>query len=330
MGDIINAKDIANVTKGPGLMGKIRVGWNRHGGTITFIAGVAGAIGAGVLGAFGAIKAKKIIDQQDAEVTRIKEQVGKPMMVKGEETTYTQADADHDLKVVKKDTIIGVVKATGPAVGLGLASIGMLTYSHVNGMHKLSGAVAYASALEQALDRQVARDRAILAREVGEEKADMLMAGYHKEEQVVEKVDEETGEVVTTVEEVLVRDLDIPEDGVFTFTFKRGWWEWSPNRDRNLAILSFRMRETQTRLDKTGQATIDNMLEIFEAPSEDRHGWDHVCGWIWAPGKEIEYEILPPTSFDDYDITFRVKTDGIILKKIDKARQEYESRISPR
>lgn len=317
------SNELVKAATKPGFMSKVKLGWSRHGATITFVAGVAGAIGAGVMGAFGALKAKKIIDQQDAEKTRINEQIGKPMMINGEETTYTEEDAAHDLKIVKRDTVVGVAKAVGPAVGLGLASVGMLTYSHVNNMGKIAGMTAYASALEQ----QVQRGRELLANEVGEENADMLMAGYHKEKKVTEKVDEETGEVTETVEEVLVRDLDVPANGVFTFTFRKGWWEWSANRDRNLSIVKLRMRELQTTLDKNGAATLDNMMDIFEVPQEDRHGWDHVCGWIWEPGKVLDYEIMPATSYDDYDITFIIRTDGVILKKIDDARKEYERRI---
>lgn len=305
------------------LLGKVKLGWAKHGSTITFVLGIAGAVGAGVLGAFGAIETKKIIDQKDEEVTRIKEQVGKPMMVNGEEKTYTEEDAAHDLKITKRETVGGVVKAMGPAVGLGLASVGMLVYSHMNNMGKIAGMTAYASALEQ----QAERAKALLAKEVGEEKADILMAGYHTEEHVVEKVNEETGEVTQSVEEFLVKDLDAPGDGICTITFHKGMWEWSENYDRNVSMVKLRMREYQTRMDKFGAVTIDYLMDCFEAPCEDRHGYDHICGNLWEPGKLIEYTILPPLGPDDYDVTFIVKTDGIILKKIDKAREDYEKKV---
>lgn len=308
------------VLKATGKLGSnIKLFWKAHGATATFIGGMGGAVSSGVLGARGWVKAKALIDEKDKQIDEINSKIGTEFMVSDTEIrTYTQEDANKDLAKVRRQTAIGIAKAMGPAVILGGASAGLLTYSHLNLKGQVSALGAYATAIES----QLSNYRLRVANKIGKEEEEMLYNGVHKETITETVTDPVTGETSVNVEEVLVKDMDVPVDGVFRFEFKKGCSEWRPVRDYNLNILSIAFNNLTDQLRAHDYIELRDIYNELGIPIEDRKACETIVGCVCKDIHDrVEYQVIEdPINPLAPEIVFTVKTDGLILNKIKQLR----------
>ena len=301
------------------LKGNIRLGWKAHGATITFVGGLVGSVTSGVLGARGWVKAKDIIDEKDNQVTEITSKIGTDVQVSETETRqYTEEDAKKDLSKVRKQAYLGISKAMAPAVVTGGVSVGLLTYSHMNLKGQVSALGAYATAIEG----QLANYRVRVANKVGAEEEAMIYQGVRKETVTETVVDPETGETSVKVEEKLVKDADIPVDGVFTFLFDKSWSEWRPNREYNLNMLSIGFSNLTDLMHIYDYIELKDIYNEFGVPIKDRQPCETRVGVVTkGPDSAVEYQVIDyGLDPNDADILFTVKTDGDILEKVKEFR----------
>lgn len=302
--------------------GKIRLAWKAHGATATFISGMAGSIASGVLGARGWVKAKVIIDEKDNQITEINAKIGTEIQVsETEKRIYTEEDAKKDLAKVKRQAFFGISKEMAPSFIVGGVSAGLLTYSHMNLKGQVSAIGAYATAIEG----QLSNYRIRVANKIGKEEEEMLYQGVHKETVTETVVDPETGETTVNVEEILVKDMDIPVDGVFTFELNNRSKEWRPQRDYNLNAVSIAMSNLSDMKIARGFIELREIYDELGIPSKDRAACQTIVGCV-STGKiddRIDYQIIDyGIDQNDPDVIFTVKTDGIILDKLKKLKEK--------
>lgn len=308
------------------MIGSLSMFWKSHGPTICVGAGIVGAVGAGVLGAKGWHEAKLIIDHKNEELDKINKGLEEhcTVTIDGVDKEYTEADKEHDIDVVRKTAVKGIVKSLAPAVGLGIASAGLIIGGYAGRTHQLTSAVAYASSLETIIQQ---RDQ-IFRKEFGDEKVDMLYAGYRKETQEVVTKDPETGKEIITLEENLRKELDIPTDNIFRFKFKRGCNEWTPGcRDLNLAKLSIAERNLTDLLCTRRFVLVEDICDALGIDPDERTGAGQICGKLYDKTKLPEENriVLKVDPFDDPmsdEINLIFECDGIILKGIEKNKRE--------
>lgn len=308
------------------MIGSLSMFWKSHGPTICVGAGIAGAVGAGVLGAKGWHEVKLIADHKVEEMDRINKMVENHDLVNinGVEREYTEEDKQRDLAVIQKSTIKETVKSLAPAVGLGIASAGLIIGGYAGRTHQLTSAVAYASSLETIMQQ---RDK-IFRKEFGDEKVDMLYAGYRKETEEVVTKDPETGKEIITLEERLKKELDIPNDNIFRFKFKRGCNEWTPGcRDLNLAKVSIAERNLTDLLCTRRFVLVEDICDALGIDPDERTGAGQICGKLYDKTKLPEENriVLKVDPFDDPmsdEINLIFECDGIILKGIGKNKRE--------
>lgn len=303
--------------------GSIRLGWKAHGATITFVGGLIGSVTSGVLGARGWVKAKDIIDEKDNQVSEITAKVGTDIQVSETEIRpYTEEDAKKDLSKVRRQAYLGISKAMAPAVVTGGVSVGLLTYSHMNLKGQVSALGAYATAIEG----QLANYRVRVANKVGKEEEEMIYQGVHKETITETVVDPETGETTVKVEDKLVKDADIPVDGVFTFLFDKSCSEWRPNREYNLNMLSIAFSNLTDRLHIYDYVELRDIYDELGIPIKKRKACETRVGVVTkGPDSGVDYQVIDyGLDPNDPDILFTVKTDGDILEKIKEFRNKED------
>lgn len=303
-------------------VGKAAIFWKKHGSKICFGAGMAGMVGSGVLCAKGYHRSKLILDARAKDIEEInKAYEEKRVIVKdGVERVYSAEDRDQDLKATKKDAAIGIAKAMGPGIALGLASAGMATAGFVKECNHSKSLAAYALSVEGA-------NRALRA-ELGEEKVKLLCTGNTVETVEKETVDPETGEKKVTLEDEVKKIAEVPEDGVFIFKFKRGCKEWTAGRrDMNLTKVDFIKRKLTDILVERGFVFGEDINDAIGTPGYERSGAEQVCGQYYKndpnADNHIALEVSPYDDPQSDEITLIFHSDGLILEKIDEERKKY-------
>ena len=308
-------------------LGNFSLFWKAHGSTVCLVAGMTGAVGAGVLGAKGWHETKMLIDKKNEEMNRVNKMAEEKAMVTVDNVLreYTEEDKQKDIQKIQRSTIKGVAKAMGPAIGLGIGSLTLIGcgYGQVRG--QLAGMTAYASSLETVIQQ---RDL-MFRKELGDEKVDQLYAGYRTEMKEVVTEDPKTGEKKVTLEEQLVKELDIPTDNVFRFKFKRGCHEFRPGcREMNLSTLSIAQNCLTDLLVQRQYIYVEDIWDSLGTAPDDRSGIGQVCGKVYDPAKipeenRVEFIYDPYEDPQSDEISFTVKLDGIILKRIQEVRKDY-------
>ena len=102
-----------------------KVGWKlkKHSPEILIAVGAVGTVASAVMACRATLKVNDVIDDTKEIIDTIHDNVGKGLHTSdGEE--YTQEVANKDLAIVYAQTGWKLVKLYGPAVALGIASIG--------------------------------------------------------------------------------------------------------------------------------------------------------------------------------------------------------------
>lgn len=122
-------------------LGRARLTVKKYSPEILLVSGIVGVVATTVMACKATTKVSTIIDDAKKQIDTVHEVLETPEL----EGKYTQEDSKKDLTIIYAKTGLELVKLYGPAVLMGVASIGCILTSH-NIIHKRNAALAAAYA----------------------------------------------------------------------------------------------------------------------------------------------------------------------------------------
>lgn len=278
---------------------------------IMFAGGVIGAVGATVLACRATLKLSETLEKGEMLTERANVLLSRSN--DNGATPYTEKQHAKDLTVIKIRTILDVTKLYGPAVGLGVISIGLLTGSHVVLNKRNASLTAAYAAVDKAFDQYRARVR----EDLGEEKDRHFRYGMEEVHETVEKKDGS---------HKVVKHQRVGTEGNSQYArfFDPMCAPWQKNPEYNAAFLRAQQAYANEMLQARGHVFLN---EIYDNLGIPRSGAGAMVGWVVGRGGDdyIDFGIFNddagPKVRDfvngrEHSILLDFNVDGIIYDKI--------------
>ena len=221
---------------------------------IFFATGVLGTGVSTVLACRATLKLSDTLDKIHGDVQNVKDL---RHLAHSKAEVYTNDQYAKDLTYVYSKGTINLVRLYGPSVLIGVASIGLLTGSHVQLTRRNSALMAAYAAIQKAYDEY--RERVI--DELGEDKERELYHGASI--QVVDK------------EEVLTVDPNVYSAYAKWFDEASQCWEKDPEQNR--VFLQCQQNYWNDRLQSRGHVFLNEVYDNLDIP---RTKAGAVVGWV--------------------------------------------------
>lgn len=241
---------------------------------ILFVGGVVGMVGSTVLACRSTLKLSDVLERIEDDQRKVHQakEIVSAEDYQGD-ATYPDNEVRKDLTIIAVRGVGNVVKLYAPSVLLGAASIACLTKSHnILQERNLALTAAYA-----AVDGAFRRYRERVVERFGEETDRDL----RYEHDVVDIVDEETGEIVATGEV-----LSAPGSAYARFYDEYSSRNWSPQPDINLMFLRQAQNYANDRLKARGHMFLN---EVFSELGMSHTKAGAVVGWRWNKNSGDDY-----------------------------------------
>lgn len=235
----------------------------KHSPVIMFGAGVVGTVASTVLACKATLRIDEVLSKAEYDRYRVKQASD----LKRED--YTEKDADNDLRLVKIKLAGNLLKLYGPAIGVGVVSIGLLTGAHVT----LTKRNAALSAAYFALDRGFKEYRERVRNELGEEKEREFRYGAIEKEFVQEG---EHGHEV-----VRVKRINPNGTSIYARVFDELNPKWKPGPDYNRLFIISIQNFANDRLNSRGHLFLN---EVYDMLGMERVPEGQVVGWVKGNG----------------------------------------------
>ena len=231
----------------------------KHSPEILIVTGVIGIVTSTVMACKATTKVNDIVDETKDMVDKIHDAVeNKKHTSDGEE--YTQEVANKDLTIVYAQTGLKFVKLYGPAVAIGIASIGCIVGSnHI--LRKRN--IALAAALT-AMETSFKEYRGRLIDRFGKDLDRELRFGI-KAKEVEEKVVDEKGKETTVTKTVEVVDPNAIHS-IYSVVFCEGNSGWTRNAELNKVFLIQQQNYANDKLKLNGVLTLNEVYDMIGAP----------------------------------------------------------------
>lgn len=233
---------------------------SKNAPTIMFAGGVTGVIATTVLACRGTLKLDKVLAEAEA-----KHQAADAIAADPQHPNYTKSDAKKDHFTVKVELAQDLVKIYGPAVIVGVVSVGLLTRSHVI----LNQRVTALGAAYTALDKGFKQYRARVVEELGEDKD---LEFRHGTEVIKESVETSSG--TKTVEH---RVLTPTEGSIYGRYFDESTSKsYSREPWKNLTFLKINQNYLNDQLKARGFLFLNEAYEqlgLSWTPEGQQVGW---------------------------------------------------------
>ncbi len=296
-------------------IGVTKVKLNQKAPEIAIISGVGAMFGGTFIACKVTLKLDDILSEHNETLEKV-ETAAETMPEK-----YSQEDKEHDIKIVRIQTGVKIVKAYLPAA---LMMIGGATSILVgNSMHKKRAATLTASLA--AMTESFREYRKRVAERYGED-AERRIRFNLKEEKIEEtEVDPETGKEKKVKKKVDVLDGDPGKYSPYAVIFDPASREWSKDPDQNFLFLRAQQKLANAKLISQGYLFLNEVYAALDIP-ETKEG--HQVGWIYDPklGKDnfIDFGIYdvrkePVRDFQngyERNIILDFNVDGPIVDKI--------------
>ena len=244
----------------------------KHSPEILVVAGVVGIVTSTVMACKATTKVNDIVDEAKETVDTIHNSVGKGLRTSdGEE--YTQEVANKDLAIVYTQTGWKFVKLYGPAVALGVASIGCMIGSNQI-LRKRNVALAAAFT---AVDTSFKEYRGRLIDRFGKDLDRELRFGI-KAKEVEERVVDENGNETTVTRTVEVVDPNVAHS-MYSVVFCEGNTGWTKNPELNKVFLIQQQNWANDKLRLKGYLTLNDVYEMVGAPTTS---YGQIAGWVYT------------------------------------------------
>ena len=249
----------------------------KHSPEILIVTGVIGIVTSTVMACKATTKVNDIVDETKDMVDKIHDAVeNKKHTSDGEE--YTQEVANKDLTIVYAQTGLKFVKLYGPAVAIGIASIGCIVGSnHI--LRKRN--IALAAALT-AMETSFKEYRGRLIDRFGKDLDRELRFGI-KAKEVEEKVVDEKGKETTVTKTVEVADPNAIHS-IYSVVFCEGNSGWTRNAELNKVFLIQQQNYANDKLKLNGVLTLNEVYDMIGAP---RTAYGQIAGWVYTDDSSI-------------------------------------------
>lgn len=249
----------------------------KHSPEILIVTGVIGIVTSTVMACKATAKVNDIVDETKDVVDKIHDAVeNKKHTSDGEE--YTQEVANKDLTIVYAQTGLKFVKLYGPAVAIGIASIGCIVGSnHI--LRKRN--IALAAALT-AMETSFKEYRGRLIDRFGKDLDRELRFGI-KAKEVEEKVVDEKGKETTVTKTVEVVDPNAIHS-IYSVVFCEGNSGWTRNAELNKVFLIQQQNYANDKLKLNGVLTLNEVYDMIGAP---RTAYGQIAGWVYTDDSSI-------------------------------------------
>lgn len=211
---------------------------------------------------------------------------------------YSEEDGKKDTAIVYAQTGLKLAKLYGPAIALGVASLGCMLASH-RIMHKRNIALA---AAYTAVDRGFKEYRGRVIERFGNE-LDRELKYNIKAKEIEEIVVDEDGSQHTVKKTVQVADVDQPSE--WARFFDDGCRGWDKNPEFSLMFLLKQQEFATERLKARGWLTIN---EVYEALGIPRTEGGQVVGWYYDESDPLRDNVV---DFGIYDMYSAKKRDFV-------------------
>lgn len=242
-------------------LGRAALKTRKHSPVIMFSVGIAGSVASTVLACRATLKLEEVLQQSEIK----KDQIAYAEEHKPEEV-YSKKDAENDRRILRVQTVANVAKLYAPAICVGVASIGLLTGSHVVLTKRNTALLAAYGVLERGFNEYRARVRD----ELGEAK-DLEYRYGAVDKEIVEEG--EHGHEVKTIRRI---DPDAPTS-IYARKFEEGNPNWKPFSERNQFFIRCQQDWANDRLQSRGHVFLN---EVYDALGLERTREGSVVGWI--------------------------------------------------
>ena len=270
----------------------------KHSPEILVIAGVIGTVTSAVMACKATLKVNDIIDEAKETIEDIHYCTGKGLKTAdGEE--YTQEIANKELTIVYVQTGWKFAKLYGPAVLLGVASIGCMVGSNQI-LHKRNIALGAAFT---AMDKSFKEYRGRVIEKFGKD-LDRELRFNTKTKQIEETVVDENGKESTVTKTVEIVDPNVTHS-IYSVVFCEGNTGWTKNAELNKVFLLQQQNYANDKLRLNGVLTLNEVYDMIGAP---RTAYGQLAGWVYTEDSSVGDNFV---DFGIFDINSEKKCDFI-------------------
>lgn len=251
---------------------KVGFKFKKHSPEILAVAGVVGIVTSTVMACKATTKVNDIVDEAKETIDKIHDRVGKGLHTSdGEE--YTEEVANRDLAIVYVQTGWKFAKLYGPAVALGVASIGcMVGSNHILRKRNVALAAAF-----KAVDTSFKEYRGRVIDRFGKD-LDRELRYNIKAKEVEETVIDENGKETTVTKTVDVIDPNIAHD-IYSIVWQEGNEGWTKSAELNKFFLIQTQNQANDKLRLNGILTLNEVYDMLGAP---RTKYGQLAGWVYT------------------------------------------------
>lgn len=270
-----------------------KVGWTlkKHSPEILVTVGVIGTVASAVMACKATLKVNDVIDEAKETIDTIHDCVGKNLHTSdGEE--YPQEVANKDLTIVYVQTGWKLIKLYGPAIALGVASIGCMVGSNKI-LRKRNIALGAAF---KAVDTSFKEYRGRLIDKFGKDLDRELRFGT-KATTVEETVVDENGNETTVTKTVEVPDPNAAHS-IYSAIFYEGSLGWTKNAELNKVFLLRQQNYANDKLRLNGVLTLN---EVYDMLGIQKTAFGQIAGWVYTEDSSVGDNFVDFGIFDTND-----------------------------
>ena len=265
---------------------------------ILVVAGVIGTVTSAVMACKATLKVNDVIDETKETIETIHDCIGKGLKTAdGEE--YTQEVANKELTIVYIQTGWKFAKLYGPAVLLGVASIGCMVGSN----QILRKRTIALGAAFTAMDRSFKEYRGRVIERFGKD-LDRELRFNTKTKQIEETVADENGKESTVTKTVEIVDPNVAHS-IYSVVFCEGNTGWTKNAELNKVFLLQQQNYANDKLRLNGVLTLNEVYDMIGAP---RTAYGQLAGWVYTEDSSVGDNFV---DFGIFDINSEKKCDFI-------------------
>ena len=270
----------------------------KHSPEILVVAGVIGTVTSAVMACKATLKVNDVIDETKETIEDIHYCIGKGLKTSdGEE--YTQEVANKELTIVYIQTGWKFAKLYGPAVLLGVASIGCMVGSNQI-LRKRNIALGAAFT---AMDKSFKEYRGRVIEKFGKD-LDRELRFNTKAKQIKETVVDENGKESTVTKTVEIVDPNVTHS-IYSVVFCEGNTGWTKNAELNKVFLLQQQNYANDKLRLNGVLTLNEVYDMIGAP---RTAYGQLAGWVYTEDSSVGDNFV---DFGIFDINSEKKCDFI-------------------
>lgn len=241
----------------------------KHSPEILIVAGVTGAVVGAVMACKATLKVNEVLEQPKEDIEKIHTAVEKGVTNAGEE--YTVEDSKKDLAIVYTKTGLKFVKLYGPAVAVGVVSIGCILAGN-NIMRKRN--IALASAY-MAVDKGFKEYRGRVIERFGKE-LDKELKYNIKSMKIEDVVTDENGKEKKVKK--TVQSIDPSEPSMYARFYDDGCNGWDKDPELNLYTLLQMQNMANDQLKSQGHLFLNEVYDLIGLP---RTQIGNEVGWFY-------------------------------------------------